>query len=236
MADLSSSIERNATTSPLLRLPPEIRNRIFHFVLGGEHIHVFRDYQRQGTTNGRRPRSLDKRGYWCLYNTTAGIGASDEDKWKHFYSIKLLLVCRQIYAEACLLPYALNIFSAYNATVLRSAFLPSLKPCQRRALRSLAIKWSWKPAVRVANSMDGVKEVYVWFGDVDEGPWLGFPSKKNRLVIPIHIEDLDGLDSCDRLQQRKEAKLAGAKWRATDVQGWYNFHDNPSSYVYWAYA
>ncbi|KAK3705000.1 hypothetical protein LTR37_013517 [Vermiconidia calcicola] len=38
--NISISTARNAAESPLLRLPPEIRNRIFRYVFGGRTIHI----------------------------------------------------------------------------------------------------------------------------------------------------------------------------------------------------
>ena len=54
------------------------------------------------------------------------------------YTLGLLRTCRQFHHEACLLPYELNCFSFNNERSFR-AFMTSLKPCQRRALRTLAL-------------------------------------------------------------------------------------------------
>ncbi|KAF7446426.1 hypothetical protein Ptr902_09458 [Pyrenophora tritici-repentis] len=71
--------------SPLLRLPPEIRNRIWEFALGGMVYRV------------KNPDSDRHRKLAPSPKQPAGIS--------------LLRVCRQIYAEAAMLPSLLNTIS-----------------------------------------------------------------------------------------------------------------------------
>ena len=73
----------NATTSPLLLLPAEIRNMIFEYAVC------------HGVIN------LNKRIHG-VKRTVALVTCQTEP---------LLLVCRQIYSEVAILPYKLNIFS-----------------------------------------------------------------------------------------------------------------------------
>ncbi|KAI8940194.1 hypothetical protein NX059_003900 [Plenodomus lindquistii] len=80
----SKIIKQNAH-SPLLRLPPEIRNQIWQMVLGGKHLSMW------------YINALDFK-----MHTYTAVGL------KH--ASALLRTCRQIYAEAVLYPYQSNIF------------------------------------------------------------------------------------------------------------------------------
>jgi hypothetical protein len=80
---------RNQQKSPLLRLPAELRNKIYGHVLGG-FIISFRT---------SRPR------HHCL------IRFKFSRKIGEFKPSNLLLICRQINAEAQLLPFELNEFN-----------------------------------------------------------------------------------------------------------------------------
>ncbi|CAE7000757.1 hypothetical protein CFE70_001059 [Pyrenophora teres f. teres 0-1] len=71
----------NATNSPLLRLPAELRNQIYEYALGG---HIF-------------------------YFYTECSNEYPHDRFFH-NDIALVYVCRQLNAETALLPYALNSF------------------------------------------------------------------------------------------------------------------------------
>lgn len=74
----------NQHTSPVLRLPPEVRNMIYTHALGG------RTYRFKDTIPLSHAR-LDTKG--------------------SPHTLALLFVCHQIYSEASLLPYSLNTFS-----------------------------------------------------------------------------------------------------------------------------
>ncbi|KAF2253551.1 hypothetical protein BU26DRAFT_560846 [Trematosphaeria pertusa] len=82
----------NQLQSPLLRLPGELRNRIYALVLGGMEIYAVeggsKDIIAVGQPAGTYPTKLR-----CLRNFLA-----------------LTAVCRQIHAESALLPYELNSF------------------------------------------------------------------------------------------------------------------------------
>ena len=71
----------NQLNSPLLRLPAELRNLIYHYALGNCTLIV-------STFNHRL----------CLYQ-------------RDIPAFPLLVVCTQIHAEAAILPYSLNTFN-----------------------------------------------------------------------------------------------------------------------------
>lgn len=98
----------NAASSPLLRLPPEIRNMIYTLIID-VNIVVFTE---AGLGRGRHPI---------------------QD------GLALLRVCRQIHAEAALLPYALNTFVFWTFTSDLRAFLYGRKREQIAAMQK--VQW-----------------------------------------------------------------------------------------------
>ena len=122
-------MQRNAATSPFLRLPSEIRNRIFKLVFTQQErpcLRSVRHYHRANAVPGQ-PESVHFGGY--LYVT------------QHFrpwgemsLHLQVLRVSRQVYAEAALLPFALNNFSCEDPPTLE-AFEGKLKPVQRQAIQ-----------------------------------------------------------------------------------------------------
>lgn len=97
-------MNRNASVSPFLRLPPEIRIRIYRLVLGGQQIFI-----------GLYPNAFDHNNRshcgerFYHFNTVNGRGRG--------LDIRLLRVCRQVFTETALLPYAHNHFSFETISV-----------------------------------------------------------------------------------------------------------------------
>lgn len=85
---LRADTVRNLQQSPLLRLPGEIRSRIYEYALGG---HTF-------TPAGEQR----------LYTDGPAGSQLDDDTWKGLQH--LAQVCRQLREETQLLPYSMNIF------------------------------------------------------------------------------------------------------------------------------
>ncbi|KAH6849564.1 hypothetical protein B0T12DRAFT_486270 [Alternaria alternata] len=99
--------QRNATSSPLLRLPPEIRNMIYTLILDVNTVMV----AHAGLVRSRRFE----------------------------ISVTLLRVCRQIHAEAALLPYAFNTFVFWGTTLSLKTFLDGRNKEQIAAMRK--VQW-----------------------------------------------------------------------------------------------
>ena len=120
-----NSMKRNATVSPLLRLPSEIRNRMYNVVFGAHRLHIdYRPHEHiRQVIEGRRDRIHVPGG---LYHF-AGVGLDQK------ICIGLLRVCRQTYEEAALLPYTLNTFRFTNDWV-RRRFEKESKPVHKRAV------------------------------------------------------------------------------------------------------
>ncbi|KAH6638235.1 hypothetical protein C7974DRAFT_451532 [Boeremia exigua] len=81
------NIVKNNQDTPLLRLPPEIRNRIWEHTLGRS------SFRAQVSKQGRK-------------NVATMVSLSDEPG----VGVALLRSCRQIYSEAAMMPICLNTF------------------------------------------------------------------------------------------------------------------------------
>ncbi|KAK4892266.1 hypothetical protein LTR27_009275 [Elasticomyces elasticus] len=151
--------ETNASDSPLLRLAPEIRNRIFSILLGEKTIHI-----RSHTTKGSHVvmhsickipgHSEEMANKITRHNALSGA-AENFDRYEQLHShcisraplvpnetmaavLPVLRTCRQIHQEAALLPYQLNNFMCPSTERL-SPFLQTLVPAQAHAIENLTL-------------------------------------------------------------------------------------------------
>ena len=165
------SIKVNAAQSPLLRLPGEIRDRIFRLVLGEKTVHIYQIFDgvfkvRRWSSNGR------------IYHRVCVASQSEDELYENFskcksekstvdcaatrtspfqqrhdncYSValqldlNLLSSCRQIYEEANFLLWTTNTFAFARPWALRS-FVDRLNFAQRKKLCSIHIDKSWASA------------------------------------------------------------------------------------------
>ncbi|KAK5715760.1 hypothetical protein LTR17_016670 [Elasticomyces elasticus] len=150
--------ESNASNSPLLRLAPEIRNRIFSILLGEKTIHVS-SHTTKGSPvvvhsickipghSGQMANTIKR------HNALSGAAESFEKYETSHYDclsfhaprvpletmagvLPVLQVCRQIHQEAALLPYQLNNFMCAGTEWL-GPFLQTLVPAQAYAIENL---------------------------------------------------------------------------------------------------
>ena len=131
-------MRRNSTVSPFLRLPAEIRNNIYGFVFGYHLLKILyiRHERRIKTINGERHRVHIGGGYT---NRLAGPErVYDEQQKVEGLHLGMLRVCRQVYDEAALLPYALNRVAFENAWAKRQC----LNTPQKRALARFSVPMS----------------------------------------------------------------------------------------------
>ncbi|KAF3001976.1 hypothetical protein E8E13_007635 [Curvularia kusanoi] len=102
--------QRNREQSPLLRLPGELRNRIYEFAIGGHVVDVLHRYFIQDR-----------------FISTLPVRGPKDASEKFLRLLNLAHTCRQLYEETRLLPYALNIFCFYDDRwfMAFSSILPS---------------------------------------------------------------------------------------------------------------
>ncbi|KAL8406297.1 hypothetical protein RB596_004948 [Gaeumannomyces avenae] len=172
--------EHNNQTSPLLRLPPELRLRIYELLLSVGQISIaYRPWD---------PRGRARTGFYCR-TLSAGQSpwehsTSDMDKGREAHSgsnvseaalagvgssrgcsgVTLLSgVCRQLYHETAVLPFKLNVWSFVGSRLVERYLKErrmSLR--QRRAVRTLFARE--KASASVEKSFGGLK-VIGWRGD-----------------------------------------------------------------------
>jgi hypothetical protein len=150
------STQLNATDSPLLRLPGELRNKIFEYVLGDLDLHFTYAYGYQ----------FDVRLETHQRNM-----------------LGLLFVCRQAHAETALLHYALNTFN-FTLTEIFDVknFLQGMSAAQRKAIQRIYTHWKgnlhtrtgafWAEAFRLT---DGLRLFSRKFTEAHRGVWRPQP-------------------------------------------------------------
>ncbi|KAF2030026.1 hypothetical protein EK21DRAFT_112319 [Setomelanomma holmii] len=109
----NGTVERRAQNqrdSPLLKMPPEIRNRIYDFALGGLTFRL-------------QPNDDNEK-------------VANETKSKN--AIALLAVCRQLYAETAVLPTSLNVFSSHSPIAIHS-WTNAMRPANRASVTNLKL-------------------------------------------------------------------------------------------------
>ena len=144
---------RNEKESPLLRLPGEIRNKIYEFAVGG-HIIIIKNYGREPTYYDPSP---PMRLSYCLFTPSSSlasktateamkqpspngstkmpkIGASERPS--RIFGIDL--VCRQIRAETAQIQYKHNIFEFDNCPTFVT-FTMKLSAAQRNVITEISV-------------------------------------------------------------------------------------------------
>jgi len=171
------SSEVNRQRSPLLRLPAELRNKIYGYALGGIELRMSYRSKELGVVS---PMSYDPHMSFTPFHRLVG----------------LTLVSRQIYAETKILPFELCTMLALGSTF--NGLIERLNLTQRQAISTihahhLEVKestvWtnSW-PAVRL---LTGLKRVEVFCSSN-----LGLPE---RIHIAEGIKKGLGRDDVDVL-------------------------------------
>src|SRR5579862_2117825 len=113
MASIKSPHPGSGVSLNFLHLPREIRDRIYEFVLVS---HTGRVYMLpslpQGSKDGRRIFFSDENRIYLSPKVEDGRYLPPK------VTLNLLRTCRQIYAEACDIPYEKNIFKACESLSL----------------------------------------------------------------------------------------------------------------------
>jgi hypothetical protein len=143
-AHVKYRVKRNATDSPLLRIPPEIRNKIWALAMGGQYVKTpgFATY-------------IERGGYktHCGYTTKGGAMLYPpfrELKWPRVRHIEdpfprhqemkvpsafhLPEVCRQVYSETAILGYSSNTLLLPRQHSFPRNWATGLLPAYRRAI------------------------------------------------------------------------------------------------------
>lgn len=157
---MSASYDENAIKSPLLALPPEVRNRIFEYVLGcGETVHIWISpldtalSVRHSICNADIDEESAARTIKCLDDATSPHGFAHRHATCQTYtshsqgsdslhaavlSVNFLATCRQVHRETALLAFEKNTFAFKDDHALRH-FLNTIIPAQAHAVRSVVL-------------------------------------------------------------------------------------------------
>ena len=158
----SSSVRTRCSTSRFLKLPPEIRNKVYRLILCGNDIHVdsvhrkgagpevwhrvcaasLRDHDLANeVTDEIRARRLSGGLFPVLWSPNYVVRHCHcLDIWRDrgYLSLDVLLVCKQIYYEAALAPYWGNSFLFGEPEGMRT-FLKVLNGRQAAAIEHIVL-------------------------------------------------------------------------------------------------
>lgn len=154
LQDTGSSLKEltaiNSARSPLLRLPQEIKDRIYQLVLGGNLLHIWRQQIKSERSNIRSTKGAIREQ--CFNHQICSSKVSEDEAYHYFeiedsnnfyvkytelrhlhccpymswrpdivrMDVSLLHVCRQIYNEARYILYSNNTFSFNTPRNLRA--------------------------------------------------------------------------------------------------------------------
>jgi hypothetical protein len=147
--NIFSRHEHNAQESPLLRMPPEVRNKIYEYTLGGNALHIFRNPNQPSMSTTRLGCKACVSPCRCSVRITAFLVSHNDRHRLHHHvcytnvfgyrlDLSLLHSCSQIYMEASLLPFTQNHF-IFGETKLFPLFTSKLALAQAVAITSLSL-------------------------------------------------------------------------------------------------
>ncbi|KAK5674037.1 hypothetical protein LTS10_013202 [Elasticomyces elasticus] len=155
--DLREIYNKNATASPLLSLPPEIRTRIWRSLLSGHTIHVdasaIREVQHHVCKNTisdhEHAQNVKADKETIRFQTYQNHHASCRTGWRTANNdnagkmesrlhLNVLRACSQIHQEAAILPYAENVL-AFTSNDSLDYFLDTIILEQARALQRIVV-------------------------------------------------------------------------------------------------
>ncbi|KAF2118565.1 hypothetical protein BDV96DRAFT_643806 [Lophiotrema nucula] len=171
---LIATFRRNSTQSPLLRLPAELRNKIWEFATSGYQMQI------ESQDDSEHAKSYRLRVY--QRNTISGAPA--------YHVFSLSAVCRQIYSEVGTLPYSLNEFMLCGTL---NSWLRDLLPGQVNAISTIDIdEEAFKkfPGLRTVFVCDGFKAAIAC--DIEEENLLGFTNRDTGKVVSAWVKQVEG--------------------------------------------
>lgn len=218
---------RNQAESPLLRLPGELRNRIYELAVGGNIIVVTKSYKRWRKTS--------------VYLTSADPSGPDAKSAQASIRAPVSgiftigLVCRQLHRETALSQYAKNLFH-FDSMTAGQILLESLNSAQRALLTSISIqvgtyfvtRWFFGWVIDLRTSLDetGIslpKLKHVYFGPelVKGTHWDDEEAILNRIGVWHNMKIGSGrnegisfilLDVFSGMENRDQAKTIILNW------------------------
>lgn len=193
----ATRLQRNQTASPLLQLPAELRNTIYHHVLGFKQIRIIISKSRAHTFTIR----------------TRCTSATPPGNWEApVHLIALTQACRQIHFETSQLIFSLNEFDARHLFRFQD-LLAALTPMQLKSITTLRLQvhdvclketvtltrsmpYRIRPAcLQVLKDLSGLERVVLqeWSEWVDNGylKKAGLTSHLARKMIQMNVQNED---------------------------------------------
>ena len=127
------------------KLPPEIRQSIFGYVVAGNTLHITRMPLRLGHVTCFEPWNTDRSFHKCwgmeVLGSTLYHGPFDKNRCNDLDGLlNLLKTCRRIYSETIDLLYTGNTFDT-NTPVCMTLFFDAVLPHRFNMIRSLQTTW-----------------------------------------------------------------------------------------------
>ena len=174
--------------SSILRLPPEIRTKIYNYVLGSQRIYPNNHYYEMNSLSKPFRRCFVCR---CENHVLEIHQACDLDQ----LHLDLLVTCRQIHSEVFPLFWSSNLFCLQDRLIL-SSFIKHLRPYQRRLIRRLRLYMEnylgtptlfWDPAATNAiwDTLSNVRHLQLIIAYY-KSPYRSGPSERHR---ESHLSD-----------------------------------------------
>jgi hypothetical protein len=133
------------TNSPLLRLPGELRNKIYEYAFGGHEVMLKRDIW-----------YAKDRMYCYAHDSPLSL-------WSDLLS--RTTICRQIYEETRLLPYALNTVCIDMYVGDHAIYVQELGKSQKSAIRAICFKipafYGLDDALRALDDCTGLTHITI---------------------------------------------------------------------------
>ncbi|KAJ9144276.1 hypothetical protein NKR23_g6170 [Pleurostoma richardsiae] len=160
--------ELNQRVSPLLRIPAELRLRVYDLVLGHRQIYIYYVpwQHKRRVKNGQPYHETIRGGFRCKILYPTQNPWEEPDRWylKPFLDVRMTLlsgVCRQLYHETALLPHKLNPWSFQNTYVMERYIMTEgrMTLAQRRTIHTLYCRENLSKAME---KKFGNLKVIVW--------------------------------------------------------------------------
>ncbi|KXT02970.1 hypothetical protein AC578_10618 [Pseudocercospora eumusae] len=184
MAELhTDDTTSSATASPFFRLPLELREAIYHYVLGHQTIHIIRQFCSSrhgdlGATICRLPSNdwddayalsqssgRDHRGLFkpesqgnIRNHTSKHLDCSEVAKGPAT-GINLLHVCRQFYRDTSTMPYSTSTFWFNDEFAMETFVMEALTERQREAITHIQVGLSVRAGMKFARCLQSMSNL-----------------------------------------------------------------------------
>lgn len=192
----------SASTIHLLTLPPEVRRRIFEFVLQTPIDISFPPQAQAATVDVIRSWLSEPTNTPSARAQSGVVGETNFHQVRNLY-VDAPLICRQIYHEIRSLAFELNhvgFIAPYGSNVSATAkFLGKLTPVQRGAIRGLEIHlvasptegWLLGNILKSIGGFDGKEEGPCRCELTRDGQYCCFPRNNGLRSFKLHIKTND---------------------------------------------